>query len=67
MTPQSGSRIDPPPAAPARLATQREKILALLADAPDVAFIRHRGNIGDDLIHASTRRPMRRSRPTGRT
>ncbi|HML13001.1 MAG TPA: polysaccharide pyruvyl transferase family protein [Xanthobacteraceae bacterium] len=41
---------------PPGLAAQREKILALLADAPDVAFIRHRGNIGDDLIHAGTRR-----------
>lgn len=42
--------------APAGLDAQRDKILRLVADAPDVAFIRHRGNIGDDLIHAGTRR-----------
>jgi exopolysaccharide biosynthesis predicted pyruvyltransferase EpsI len=42
--------------APAGLEAQRDKILRLLADASDVAFIRHRGNIGDDLIHAGTRR-----------
>jgi exopolysaccharide biosynthesis predicted pyruvyltransferase EpsI len=42
--------------APVGLEAQRQKILGLLADAPDVAFIRHRGNIGDDLIHAGIRR-----------
>ena len=45
-----------PPADPAGLDAQREKILHLIADAPDVTFVRHRGNIGDDLIHAGTRR-----------
>jgi exopolysaccharide biosynthesis predicted pyruvyltransferase EpsI len=45
-----------PPKVPAGLAAQRDRILGLLGDAPDVAFIRHRGNIGDDLIHAGTRR-----------
>ena len=49
----SGSTSAP---APAGIEAQREKILRLLADAPDVAFIRHRGNIGDDLIHAGIRR-----------
>lgn len=44
------------PQAPPGLEAQREKILRLLADAPDVTFFRHRGNIGDDLIHAGTRR-----------
>ena len=53
MTPRPGCRISPPPAG---LTAQREKILRLFADAPDVAFIRHKGNIGDDLIHAGTRR-----------
>jgi exopolysaccharide biosynthesis predicted pyruvyltransferase EpsI len=38
------------------LETQRKQILALVSDAPDVTFFRHRGNIGDDLIHAGTRR-----------
>jgi exopolysaccharide biosynthesis predicted pyruvyltransferase EpsI len=41
---------------PTGLEAQREKILGLLTDAPDVTFFRHRGNIGDDLIHAGTRR-----------
>jgi exopolysaccharide biosynthesis predicted pyruvyltransferase EpsI len=41
---------------PAGLEAQRTKILALVADAPDVTFLRGRGNIGDDLIHAGTRR-----------
>jgi len=41
---------------PAGLEAQREKILRLIADAADVTFFRHRGNIGDDLIHAGTRR-----------
>lgn len=41
--------------APAGLETQRRKILRLIADAPDVTFFRHRGNIGDDLIHAGAR------------
>jgi exopolysaccharide biosynthesis predicted pyruvyltransferase EpsI len=45
-----------PVPAPAGLEAQRSKILGLLADAPDVTFFRHRGNIGDDLIHAGTRR-----------
>jgi exopolysaccharide biosynthesis predicted pyruvyltransferase EpsI len=27
----------------------------MIADAPDVTFFRHRGNIGDDLIHAGAR------------
>jgi exopolysaccharide biosynthesis predicted pyruvyltransferase EpsI len=44
------------PRAPADLEAQRSKLLGLIADAPDVAFFRHRGNIGDDLIHAGTRR-----------
>jgi exopolysaccharide biosynthesis predicted pyruvyltransferase EpsI len=44
------------PQTPAGLEAQRERILRLLADAPDVTFFRHRGNIGDDLIHAGTRR-----------
>ncbi len=42
--------------APAGLEAQRDKILGLIADAPNVTFFRHRGNIGDDLIHAGTRR-----------
>ncbi|MGA2274177.1 MAG: polysaccharide pyruvyl transferase family protein [Bryobacteraceae bacterium] len=45
-----------PVLAPAGLEAQRTKILALVADAPDVTFFRGRGNIGDDLIHAGTRR-----------
>ncbi len=45
-----------PPLVPAGLEAQRTKILGLLADAPDVIFFRGRGNIGDDLIHAGTRR-----------
>jgi hypothetical protein len=44
-----------PPSAPADLEIQRRKILRMVADAPDVTFFRHRGNIGDDLIHAGTR------------
>jgi exopolysaccharide biosynthesis predicted pyruvyltransferase EpsI len=42
--------------APADLETTRKKILQAIGDAPDVTFFRHRGNIGDDLIHAGTRR-----------
>lgn len=42
--------------APADLETLRRRLLALVADAPDVTFFRHRGNIGDELIHAGTRR-----------
>ena len=42
--------------APAGLEAQRKKILGLLANAPDVTFFRHRGNIGDELIHAGIRR-----------
>jgi hypothetical protein len=45
-----------PIGAPAGLEAQRDKILRLVADAPNVTFIRHKGNIGDDLIHAGTRR-----------
>ncbi|MGB7762416.1 MAG: polysaccharide pyruvyl transferase family protein [Bryobacteraceae bacterium] len=45
-----------PRLAPAGLEAQRTKILALVADAPDVTFFRGRGNVGDDLIHAGTRR-----------
>jgi hypothetical protein len=45
-----------PIGAPAGLETQRGRILRLVEDAPDVTFIRHKGNIGDDLIHAGTRR-----------
>lgn len=44
-----------PPPAPAGLEMQRRKILRMIADAPDVTFFRHRGNIGDDLIHAGVR------------
>jgi exopolysaccharide biosynthesis predicted pyruvyltransferase EpsI len=44
-----------PTLARASLEAQRNKILGLVADAPDVTFFRHRGNIGDDLIHAGTR------------
>ena len=46
----------PHPLLTAALRDQRKKILALVADAPNVTFFRHRGNIGDDLIHAGTRR-----------
>lgn len=45
-----------PVRAPAGLEAQRKKILALVADAPDVTFFRGSGNVGDDLIHAGTRR-----------
>lgn len=38
------------------LAAQRNHILGLIAGAPDLTFIRGRGNLGDDLIHAGTRR-----------
>jgi len=41
---------------PAGLEAQRARVIELIAGAGDVAFIRHRGNIGDDLIHAGTRR-----------
>ena len=41
---------------PPGLEAQRAKILGLIANAPDLTFVRHRGNIGDDLIHAGTRR-----------
>jgi exopolysaccharide biosynthesis predicted pyruvyltransferase EpsI len=51
-----GSRQRAPIGAPAGLDAQRDKILRLIADAPNVAFVRHKGNIGDDLIHAGTRR-----------
>jgi len=44
--------IDTPPG----LDAQRDRILRLLTGAPDVTFFRHAGNIGDDLIHAGTRR-----------
>jgi exopolysaccharide biosynthesis predicted pyruvyltransferase EpsI len=44
------------PLAPADLELQRQKLLRLISDAPDLTFFRHRGNIGDDLIHAGTRR-----------
>jgi exopolysaccharide biosynthesis predicted pyruvyltransferase EpsI len=44
-----------PPRAPADLEVQRKKVLRMIADAPDVTFFRHRGNIGDDLIHAGAR------------
>jgi exopolysaccharide biosynthesis predicted pyruvyltransferase EpsI len=44
------------PSVPADLEAQRDRILGLVADASNVTFIRHRGNIGDDLIHAGTRR-----------
>ena len=40
---------------PVGLDAQRDKILQLISDAPDVTFFRHRGNIGDDLIHAGIR------------
>lgn len=43
------------PLKPADLEIQRKKLLDLIADSPDIAFFRHRGNIGDDLIHAGTR------------
>lgn len=43
------------PRAPADLEIQRKKILGMIAAAPDVTFFRHRGNIGDDLIHAGVR------------
>jgi hypothetical protein len=60
MTLRPDSRIPAeypaPPDAPAELEAQRDRILRLVADAPDVTFIRHKGNIGDDLIHAGTRR-----------
>jgi exopolysaccharide biosynthesis predicted pyruvyltransferase EpsI len=60
MSLRPGSRIHTeypaPPDAPAELEAQRDRILHLVADAPDVTFIRHKGNIGDDLIHAGTRR-----------
>ena len=42
--------------APADLELQRKKLLQMIFDAPDVTFFRHSGNIGDDLIHAGTRR-----------
>jgi hypothetical protein len=44
-----------PPRAPFDLETQRKKLLRMIADAPDVTFFRHKGNIGDDLIHAGVR------------
>jgi exopolysaccharide biosynthesis predicted pyruvyltransferase EpsI len=37
------------------LTVQRERMRRLVADAPNVTFFRHKGNIGDDLIHAGTR------------
>lgn len=40
----------------ADLELQRNKILGLIAGAPDVTFFRHRGNIGDELINAGARR-----------
>jgi exopolysaccharide biosynthesis predicted pyruvyltransferase EpsI len=42
--------------APADLEMQRKKLLRAISDSPDVTFFRHRGNSGDDLIHAGTRR-----------
>src|SRR4029077_3017360 len=50
----STPRAAPTPA-PAGLEAQRDRILRLIAGAPSVTFFRHRGNIGDDLIHAGTR------------
>ncbi len=41
---------------PPGLEEQRNRILVLLEDAPDVTFFRGRGNLGDELIHAGTRR-----------
>jgi exopolysaccharide biosynthesis predicted pyruvyltransferase EpsI len=58
MTPDPANQVAQPIPllAPAGLEAQRERILGLVAEAPDVTFFRHRGNIGDDLIHAGTRR-----------
>lgn len=45
-----------PAAARAAIEASRAKILASLRDARDVTFVRHSGNIGDDLIYAGARR-----------
>jgi hypothetical protein len=44
-----------PPGATADLEIQRKKILELVADAPNVTFFRHRGNLGDELINSGVR------------
>ena len=41
---------------PADLRQQAEKFSALLADAEDITYFRHRGNLGDELICAGARR-----------
>lgn len=38
------------------IAESRQKLLREISGSPDVTFIRAGGNIGDDLIHAGTRR-----------
>lgn len=45
-----------PMRAPTGLEKYRKRLLDVIVAAPDVTFFRHRGNIGDDLIHAGTRR-----------
>jgi len=51
-----GRSVPPQAGVPKGLEAQRQRILGLLAGAPDVALFRHRGNIGDELIVAGTRR-----------